>query len=204
MATAPLSVSDSIIKLYNAALAEIGVPKIGNLLENSLAARTGNTTLSDTLEAAMSSYPWRFARSQVRLTNVTGTAPAPWESMWALPTEALVTHSVWQGRQKVVFDIFERNVVIMAAADTPDDIEAEVTIYKGPDSWPGYFRRAMILQIAADVAMALTQDQKTADRLEAKASRAMMFARSRDAQGRTPSRIDTKGFIRARRSRGGF
>ncbi len=98
--------------------------------------------------------------------------------------------------------MFERAVALMVSENTTATIEAEVTIYTTPDKWPGYFRKAVILQIAADVAMPLTQDEKTADRLQKQAGIKLAFAKSRDAQGRTPSRIDTKGFIRARRTGG--
>ena len=47
--------------------------------------------------------------------------------------------------------------------------------------------------------MPITQDERTAAFTLQQAENEMLRARSRDAQGRTPSRLDTKTFIRARR-----
>jgi hypothetical protein len=60
-AMSALSVSNSTIKAMNAALAHIGVPEITSFLDESLPARVGNLLFEDTLENALSQYPWRFA-----------------------------------------------------------------------------------------------------------------------------------------------
>ena len=59
---------------------------------------------------------------------------------------------------------------------------------------------SFILQLAASIAMPITQDEQTAGFLNQEAERMMLRARSRDAQGRTPSRLDTKMFVKARRT----
>jgi len=197
--SSPLSSSNSSIKVMNAALAELGISPITTFLDNSIAARTGNALFNDILEEALSSYPWRFARDRITLAALPGDAPAPWNGMFALPTSALAVHSIWEDDQKAAFDVYGRKVALMAAFDTSAVIKADVTITVDPSLWPGYFRRAFILKLAAAICMPITQDERTAGFALQRGERSMMQARSRDAQGRTPSRIDTKGFIRARR-----
>lgn len=202
MTTAPLSPSTSTIRVLNAALAELGVSPVGSLSENSLAARTGNAIFADILEGALTGYPWRFARDKLPLTALAETAPPPWAAVYAFPAAALAVHSVSEGDQTTVFDVFGRKIVTMSAAGGGATVWAEVTVHIDPDQWSPHFRRAFILDLAAALAMPITQDERMAQIKRAEARDAFAYAKSRDAQGRSPSRIDTKLFIRARRSGG--
>ena len=200
MTVAPLSISTSSIKILNAALAEIGVEPVGSFSENSIAARTGNTLFSDVLEGALAAYPWRFARDRVEVQRLNETAPAPWSGLYQLPGSALSVHSVYEGDQKTVFDVFGRKIAVMVPDAAPNKVWAEVTAFVDPDQWASHFRRAFTLELAAALAMPITQDERLAGMKRAEARDAMAYAKSRDAQGRSPSRIDTKMFVRARRS----
>lgn len=197
--SAPLSISNSTIKVMNAALVQIGVNSISSFLENSLAARTGNALFADILEAELAGYPWRFARDRVKLSLSDAPPPPPWSAVYQFPTGALAVHAVYEGDQKTIFDRFGQKIVTMTPADPPREIWAEVTMTVGPDQWAGYFRRAFTLALASALVMPLTEDQSLAEKTAQVAAAAMAYARSRDAQGRTPSRIDTKAFVRARR-----
>ena len=85
-------------------------------------------------------------------------------------------------------------------ANSSSTVTAEYTNTIGADGWPGYFRRAFVLSLAAAISMPITQDEGTSAALAKEAEMMMLKARSRDAQGRTPSRLDTKLFIKARRT----
>lgn len=197
--SAPLSVSNSKIKVMNAALAELGVNPITTFLDNSIAARTGNALFDDILEAALSEYPWRFARDRVQLTQVAIAAPPPWQSLWQLSNTALAVHAIYENDQQVLFDRFGTKIATMTVTTAPVQVWAEITASVSPDQWAGYFRRAFILHLAAALAMPITQSEQVEQRLIGLAREAMALAKSRDAQGRSPSRIDAKMFIRARR-----
>lgn len=195
----PLSVSDSALKAFNAALSLLGLPNISSFLDNNPQARVGNALAGNSIEAMLAEYPWRFARKQETMAASVTTAPAPWESMFTLPAETLLVRSVWDGDQKILFDVFGGEVATMVNTAGAYDVKAEVTYAPSVGQWPGYFRQAAITRLAADVCMPLTQDERFALQLEDKAMRQMAYAKTRDAQGRSPSRIDTKSFIRARR-----
>lgn len=200
--SAPLSVSNSKIKVMNAALAELGVNPITTFLDNSIAARTGNALFDDILEDALSGYPWRFARDRVQLTQVVATVPPPWQSVWQLSNTALAVHAIYEGDQSVLFDRFGGRIVTMTSPTAPVEVWAEITAAVPPDQWAGYFRRAFVLKLAAALAAPVTQSEQVEQRLLMLSNEAMALAKSRDAQGRSPSRIDTKLFIRNRRARG--
>lgn len=201
MAVAPLSVSNSSIKVMNAALNELGIKPITAFTDNTLSARTGNVMFSDVLEEVLAGYPWRFARGQVQINRVPETAPKPWQTVWALPASALNVRQVFQDDYPIAFDVFGRKVALDVPETTTSTIRAEVTLSVSPDAWPGYFRRAFIQHLAAALCMPLTQDERFSLQLREYAREAMLKAQSRDAQARTPSRLDVGTFRRVRRAR---
>jgi hypothetical protein len=202
MSVTPLSSSNSTLKVMNAALAQIGVPEIASFNDDGLAARSGNLIFSDVLENSLAAYPWRFARDRIRLNASTKPAPAPWEYVYDIPTSAIAVLSVWVDGQSQPFDRF--GSVIATNSNTDVEVYADVTKMTTPDKWPGYFRRAFTMELAAALAIPITQDAATAGAFKQMAEEMMLKARSRDAQGRTSSRLDTKLFIRARRTNRGL
>ncbi|MFD2175688.1 hypothetical protein [Rhodobacter lacus] len=194
-----LAVSNSDIKIANAALAALGVPEISTLLENSIAARTINALYADTLEAAIAAYPWRFARDRVKCARLDQPPPPPWLGLYQLPAQAVQLISVYEGDSLTTFDVFGRKIAVNVAESSKSEIWAEVSVTPSPDQWAPHFRAAFILALAAQIAMPITQDENLSGAIAQRAETAMLRARSRDAQGRTPSRLDTGAFIRARR-----
>ena len=200
MTVTPLSVSNSSLKVMNAALAQLGVDEITSFTENTLPAKTGNKLFEDILEDALCSYPWRFARDRVVLNRSSTAAPAPWTGLYVLPTSAINLHTIYIDDAIGAFDRFGQNVVVNVDANSSSVVTAEVTNIVGADKFPGYFRRAFIMHLAAALAMPITQDEQTSAYLGEAAQTMMLKARSRDAQGRSPQRLDTKLFLKARRT----
>lgn len=200
MTVTPLSVSNSSLKVMNAALAQIGVPDIASFTENTLAAKTGNRLFADILEDELSAYPWRFARDRVTLTRLNETAPSPWTGLYQLPTSAIALSTIYVDDSVAPFDRFGFKIAVNVDANSSSTVTAEYTNTVGADGWPGYFRRAFVLSLAAAISMPITQDEQTSAALAKEAEMMMLKARSRDAQGRTPSRLNTKLFIKARRT----
>ena len=200
MTATPLSVSNSSIKVMNAALAQIGVPEISSFTENTLAAKTGNRLFADILEHELSAYPWRFARDRVALSRLTDTPPPPWTGLYQLPNSALVLHTIYVDDYIDSFDRFGYKIAVNVDSNSTSTVTAEYTNTISAGSWPGYFRRSFIMSLAAAVAMPITQDEQMSLALQKESEIMMARAKSRDAQGRTPSRLDTKLFIKARRT----
>lgn len=200
MSVTPLSVSDSSLKVMNAALAQLGVDEITSFTENTMPAKIGNKIFEDVLEDALASYPWRFARDRTQLQRSSTAAPSPWTGLYVLPTNAINLHTVYVDDYIGPFDRFGQNVAVMVDSTSASLVYAEVTEIVGADKWTGYFRRAFIMHLAAALAMPITQDEQTAAYLAQTAETMMLKARSRDAQGRSPNRLDAKLFIKARRT----
>ena len=198
----PLSISDSDIKIYNAALAFLGIPEVSSFLEESATANTGNKVYADVIEELISTYPWRFAMQKENLARVAETPPEPWEGFYQLPSKAKMVRNVFIDEYPAPFDVYGRLVSVRVQATSPSVVSAAFTVIPPVSQWPGYFRQAAILQLAARVAMPLTMDFDMAQQYDQRAQFQLMKAKTADAQGRTPGRINTKTFIQARRNRG--
>jgi hypothetical protein len=198
MTTSPLARSESNIKVANAALEKLGVPPISSFSEASRAARVLNSSYADELEAAVSSYPWRFARDRIQIFR-TADGPGNWESLFAIPPQVRDVRAVYENESSIRFDVFGRNIACDVKATSTSSVYVEGTVIPGPAMWPGYFRSAFISYLAAAIAMPILQDEKTANYWLQVSGAAMARAKSRDAQARTPARVNTQAFIRARR-----
>ncbi|WP_138469868.1 hypothetical protein [Poseidonocella sp. HB161398] len=195
-----LSVSNSTIKVMNAALAELGVPPISNFTDNSMTARTGNAKFLDTLEGAITAYRWRFAQQVVTLQQSGGVQlPPDFHSAWRIPREAAAVHVAYADDLRVRWDVMGEDVLIAWPYAKTPAVTVEASVVKPPEGWPGHFRRYFIPLLAAELAMPITQDEGLAAGLLQLAEQRFELAKSRDAQGRSPRRIDTSAFLKARR-----
>ncbi|MBE3637357.1 hypothetical protein [Mangrovicoccus algicola] len=195
-----LSVSNSTIKVMNAALAELGVPPISSFTENSISARTGNAKFLDTLEGAISAYRWRFAQEVFTLQQSGDVQlPPDFHSAWRIPREAVAVHVAYANGRRVRWDVLGEDVIIEWPSQTTPAVTVEASAVKAPEGWPGHFRRYFIPLLAAELAMPITQDESRAVGLFQLAEQRFALAKSRDAQSRSPRRIDTGAFVRARR-----
>lgn len=195
------TVSTTALEIANAALLELGIRAITAFTDNTQTARTVNAIYENVKEEALGGYPWRFARGQIRLLRC-ATAPVPWESAYDIDGDVLNIITVYEGDQKVMFERMGAQIVTMTSENSTDDMHAEVTLNVAEDEWPAYFRQAFVQHLAAALAMPLTKDDKLRQIYEQAAFRRLQIAKSRDAQGNTPPMIDTKTFIRARRTNG--
>jgi hypothetical protein len=195
-----LEVSNSTIKIANAALNEIGIEPITSFLDGSKKARTINAMFADVLEEALVMYPWRFARATIILQRLSATPPPEWEGVYALPKSALIIQKVYVNGSEAPFDRNRDGVLVHVSEGSAEIVKADVTNYIAPDQWPSYFRRAFVFWLASAICMPLTQDEQLKQYLTSEAVARTKLAQSRESQSRTPPRIDTKMFIRNRRS----
>ena len=189
------------LEIANAALLELGIRSITAFTDATQTARTVNALYENVKEEVLGGYPWRFARGQVTLLRC-AQAPVPWESAYEIGEDVLNIITVYEGDQKVVLERMGDTIVTMTGEESTDTMTAEVTNNVDESLWPAYFRQAFVLHLAAALAMPLTKDDKLRQLYEENSYRRMQIAKSRDSQGNTPARIDTKAFLRARRSSG--
>lgn len=196
-----IGTSESVLKVANAALIELGIAPLDSLSGNTITHRTIDAVYGDEVEGQIESYPWRFARERVTLRRADGEVPEPWGAAYLVPMNALSIITLWENGFNVRFERMGQELFTEGQGSTAV-AQAEITVAAHPDKWSATFRKAMIISLAARLAMPLTQDEALALFLEQKAARAMLKAKTRDAQGRSPTRLDT-GLFRRRRLAGG-
>ena len=200
-----LSISDTHLDISNAALTMLGSKSIPNFDGNDLRTRTIVSCYADVVEEVLSMMPWRAGREQFEMTASVDDAPPPWESLWEIPANILTIQSVWEDNQKVQFERYQNRIATITGASYTGKVYVEGIEIPDIAGWPAYIRRPLIMYLASQICVPITQDEKRANELEIGAMRRLRVAASRDSQGRTPSRVDTRMFIRARRGsrRGG-
>lgn len=194
-----LSVSDSDIKVYNAALSLIGVRAIGAFTENSIAARTGNALYADTLSSVLADFPWRFATRRVEAVRLVDDPPQEWEGLYDIPSPLISARNVYENDTSIEFDRFEGNVAVNIPSTSTSTIYVEGAVVVGPAAWPGYFTQPFTTYLAGVVCNPITKDERRGEALMNQGFTMLRRAASRDSQSRTSPRLDTKTFIRARR-----
>lgn len=201
-----LSVSDSTIKVANAALNLLGVRAITSFEENSIAGRTLNTAFEDALEEATTKYPWRFCTRRVVAQrdefDFNDNLPAPWTGGYVIPYSIRMVRTVYVDDVVVPFDVFERYVAVMVGENSTSVVRVEGVVAVSPQYWPGHFRSAFIAFLAGKIAMPITHDERLADYWIKTGEELLARGASRDSQGRTQQRLNTKMFIRQRRTGG--
>ncbi|WP_370677532.1 hypothetical protein [Pleomorphomonas sp. PLEO] len=85
----------STVSICNLALGHLGADKIDALTEASTEARACNRFYSQTLDALLAAGPpWRFARHEAVLAEVTGVTGGRWTHTYALPADLLRVRQV--------------------------------------------------------------------------------------------------------------
>ena len=119
-----------------------------------------------------------------------------------MPTAAKNLRNVFVDGFKTKFDVYGRLVAVMVQESSPSTVSAVYSRMVNPSEWTGYFREAFIMRLAARLSLPLTMDFDLASQYDQRSQIMMRQAKSIDAQGRTQSKLDTKAFIRARRTGG--
>ncbi|SCM79743.1 conserved hypothetical protein [uncultured Pleomorphomonas sp.] len=85
----------STVSICNLALGHLGADKIDALSEASTEARACNRFYGQTLDALLAAGPpWRFARQEAVLAEVSGVAAGRWAHAYALPVDLLRVRAV--------------------------------------------------------------------------------------------------------------
>jgi len=180
----------SKVQICNRALSTyLGVGRINSLTEATPAAEQCNLHFDDTLAGLLEAHPWRFANGRQLLAELTNDRKAEWNYHYARPADALFVR--WVNDPEVAR--------YMIAQDQSPDSDREMTglsIYSDVQGavceftklvtdttlYPQFFKDAMSAALAANMAMALTEDIKRARNAMDQAERKMDMAMVRDEQ----------------------
>jgi hypothetical protein len=183
----------SQIDIISNALLLIGHNSISSLDPDQGAGATVGAALFDTtLEYMLSITYWRFSMKQQELNKLTATPLNNWQFAYQLPTDMITLYRV---DPRANYQIFEDKLFTNISA-----IAADYSFKPDAVDLPPYFVQAMQYKLAADFAIAITNDTRKNALYEAKYTREVAIAMGADAKNHPPVSIQDQPFTDIRLS----
>ena len=134
--------ADSKFDICSKALVLVGANTITSFTENTTEATVANQLYESTLENMLSRCRWRFATKQEQLSRDTETPTARWSAQYAIPSNALILHTVTVGDAVIQYDRYED--YILCDASSSDTVVADFTFQPSEAHFPPYFKQALV------------------------------------------------------------
>jgi hypothetical protein len=186
--------TDYRLELCSDALVLIGDATLTSFSDDGLGARVASQLVDDVTDAALSSYPWRFATQMAELDQMEDDPADIWSYAYQLPGDFLHAISLTQLGSPVSYDRFGDK--LFCDADNSIDAVVLTYIYRASIQWwlPD-FRLAVIYDLASLFAEAVAARSDLAKQFDERAMRQYMRARSRDSQSQTNRKVRTSGLL---------
>lgn len=169
------------IDIVNAALVQLGCEKIVALDDSTAEGRIAGPLYPITRDAMLAQRQWTFAKTRVALA-LSNTPPVfGFANAYALPNDIITVIRVWfaDGRT-LVADYIREGGYVLTNAEAP--VFAEI-LRKVPESaFHPLFTKALVAQLAADMAIPLTENRSLADSWETKAVNRLQEAALQDGK----------------------
>ena len=154
------------ITIVNRALARIGAIEIQSFEDPGPSGDAPQTIYEEALDDLLSRYPWKFAHKYAALSRLAAAPARGWTYAFLLPPDRkgparAYYDSVSGGARPLVK--FE-----LSADQLLSDAEAVWAFYPfAPpvQHWPGYFRKLVSTVVAAELALAIREDEPLRRRL---------------------------------------
>lgn len=132
----------------------------------------------DLYPALLTCHPWRFAMKTFNL-NELSTAPITkeWQKAYQLPSDLIMP---WRPRPLSRFEIFEDEIY----SNTPE-LQLDYIFKVDESKFPTWFTLMLVYELAANLAMTVTQQPALAQLWNTKAEQQLMKARFIDSKSRT-------------------
>lgn len=177
----------SAIELCARALIKLGATPITGFEDGSAEASVASLLYAPTREALLSLHPWTFATAEALLTPVAGTPIGPFTHSFPLPPDFLRALSAGPAGHPsgTPYRIAQTHL----HADPPEIVLSYI-FRASEEGCPPFFDRALILCLAAEFCLPLTESTSRAEFLTRTAEDAVKQARLIDSQQDTAPRIE--------------
>jgi len=146
------------------------------------------------VEGLLSSYPWSFATTEVRLSPVSGVEKYGWEYVYLPPAEILrIIALESEGGEQVDYARMDRYLYAEVAPAVLYGIKNVA-----PSFFPAYFRTALVARLAYLLSMPLTEDSQRTQMLYQLAEKETKDSRTIDAQSKPPQRLRSFPLVEVR------
>lgn len=187
----------SDVELASAALLKLGAPAIASFDEDTTEADVANGLYGVTRDGLLSSHPWSFATGQATLPKLVAEPVADYAIAYQLPADLLRIISLGRADGEKGAGVIYRRQEERVHSNVDGVI---LTYIFRPDEtlFADYFNTALIVRLAAEFCMPLTENTVRFQALTREAEIALRRARNTDAQGHTPNIIEDFSLIDVR------
>ncbi len=183
------------LNLCSAALLQIGSNSISSFQEDTSESEIAGNIYPIIRDGLLSSYPWSFAISQIRLGRINTDPVADFKYAYLLPTDFLRIISAGTGNSG-------NGIEYRICGNTLHTNSADVvlTYISRPkeESFPAFFAEALIAKLAAQFCLPLTENVQKTQFLSQRAKDEIAKARLTDAQQSTPKSFEDFTLVEAR------
>lgn len=183
------------IEICSNALILIGAAPISSFQDPGAGATAASNLYEDTLNRVLSEHYWRFAVKKQSLNRLSQEPLNEYKYAFQLPTDLITIITVrpfsnYQVFQKFLYSNFS-------------DVELDYVFRPEEVDMPAYFTKALEYRLAADFAIAVTNDVSKNELWERKYLNELAHARSIDSRNTPPQPIVNQPFTDIRFG-GGF
>jgi hypothetical protein len=188
----------SAVSLCNEALRLLGDSAITSFTEGTDLAETCNRLYPTTLNALLAGHPWRFTMAKAQLSQLADPPLTEWRHAFALPPDMLALRHVFPAAEPgaAVLDRYEIEGNRLYADRAP--LWADYQRAVEPGNFPPWFTQLARLTLAADFAMAVTNNVSAVELFTMKAQAALREARHLDSQQQPNAVIHASPLAEAR------
>jgi len=182
--------------ICNQALVLVGANTITSFSQNTTESIVANQLYETTLEDLLTKCRWRFASKQIQLSKNTTNPDARYESSYALPSDAIVIHTVTVSDQVIIYDRYGQN--IFTNTTSSDTVIADYTFQPSESIFPPYFAKVLVFELASLFAGAIARNDQLANLYSARAVAQLQQAKAIDSQAQTTRRVQVDRFRNVR------
>jgi hypothetical protein len=186
------------VEICNRALVRLGSSVITSFSDDTDLARICSSTYDGILEKSLAETPWRFAMKKQQLARLTDTPPNEWKYAYQLPSDILggiyaLFNSSTSAAPSKHYEIFSDKVYT-----NENLIYVDYTFRPNETKFPSYFTEYMVLAIASQIAIAITDQANIADYYSRLAQQQLDVARYTDASQQPPQVLEDYTLIDVR------
>ncbi len=185
----------SAIALCSRALLKLGAEPIATFDDGTAESMAASLLYPSTRDALISAYPWTFATAQKPLARLASQPIADFQYAYQLPPDFLRILSAGQGGRSrgIDYQIIENRLHTNAS-----EVTATYIFRPYESMFPAYFDQLLIMRVAAELCLPLTESTSRAESLLSIAEKEFTKTKSIDAQQDTPQSIEGYSLIEGR------
>jgi len=182
--------------ICNQALVLVGANTITSFSQNTTESIVANQLYETTVEDLLTKCRWRFASKQVQLSKNTTNPDARYESSYALPSDAIIIHTVTVSDQVIIYDRYGQN--IFTNTTSSDTVIADYTFQPSESIFPPYFAKVLVFELASLFGGAIVRNDQLANLYAQRAVAQLQQAKAIDSQAQTTRRVQVDRFRNVR------